>query len=224
MKKSSHSCRKAIILWRVMKMLRQCRCLLMPNEVIAMKAACLLTVMLSVACASAQQPKTYGFATSQAGAVTSADCSLVDNVEGCHLFNEMFSADAKFSASVTAFDTSLVCFVTDDPSQARMFFVFSLSPKSKSGSMLAIYKDGLLRNAFTFEFSPNQYGGVDLRPAGDQNLKGTLDEDTFSFHRGILEGNSIDWNGWYFDINMNTGRFRHGLARKVTTGRCLRHD
>ena len=190
------------------------------------KCCLLLSIVLFAGGALAQQSRTYGFILNENGGIKGADCSLVDNVKGCQLFNELVSADDNFASSLLTSRTSLACFVTDDPSQSSMFFVFSLSPRSTLSSMLTIYKDGLAVNLCTFKFSPNQFGGFDLKPAGDDKYRGSVDEDLLSFHKGVLVGmtNTGDWDYWYFDINMKTGRFKHVTNRKISTGRCVRHD
>jgi len=190
------------------------------------KCYLLLSIVLFAGGALAQQSKTYGFILNENGGIKGADCSLVDNVKGCQLFNELVSADDNFASSLLTSRTSLACFVTDDPSQSSMFFVFSLSPRSTLSSVLTIYKDGLAANLFTFKFSPNQFGGFDLKPEGNDKYRGSVDEDLLSFHKGVLVGmtNTVDWDYWYFDINMKTGRFKHVINRKISTGRCVRHD
>lgn len=105
-----------------------------------MRMTCLWVLVLFAGSALAQETKTYGFLLNEFGAVKSADCSLVDNIKGCQLFNEMMNSDESFAGSFGTSRTSLACFVTDDPSQSTMFFVFSLDPKSKLPSALTIYK------------------------------------------------------------------------------------
>lgn len=192
-----------------------------------MRSGCLLVLVLFVGSVIAQESRTYGF-VSKAG-IKSADCSFADNVKGCQLFNELLNADDSFAGSFWGSPMSLACFVTDDPSQSSMFFVFSLDPKSKLPSVpstLTIYKDGLPANIDFFVFARNQAGAFDLKPQRDENLRGSLDEGLFSFHQGVWRGTTkaIDWDYWYFDINMKTGRFSHGTNRKISAGRCLRHE
>lgn len=191
-----------------------------------MRRSCLLVLVLFAGAALAQQPTTYGFVLNEFGAVKSADCSFADNAKGCQLFNELLNADDTFASSFSVSRTSLACFVTDDPSQSSMFFVFSLNPKSKLPSDLTVYKDGLPINIIFFRFSPNQTGGFDVKPEGDAKDRGSIDEGLFSYHHGVWDGTmqSVNWDFWYFEINMKTGRFRHGIDRTVSTGRCMRHD
>jgi hypothetical protein len=193
---------------------------------VTMRTCWLLAIVLFAGVALAQQSRTYGFILNENGGIKGADCSLVDNVKGCQLFNELVSADDTFAASLSMVRTSLACFVTDDPSQSSMFFVFSLSPRSNLSSTLTIYGHGLPVNLLTFKFSPNQFGGFDLKPAGDDNYRGSLDEDLLSFHKGVGIGmtKTVDWDYWYFDINMKTGRLKHVVDRRISTGRCARHD
>ena len=191
-----------------------------------MRRSCLLVLVLFAGAARAQESRTYGFLVNEFGAVKSADCALADNVKGCQLFNELLNADDTFAASLSVSRTSLACFVTDDRSQSPMFFVFSLNPKSKLSSTLTVYKDGLPISLLFFRFSPSQAGGFDLKPEGDANDRGSLDDGLFSYHHGVLDGTThrVNWDYWYFEINMKTGRFRHGIDRKISTGRCARHD
>jgi hypothetical protein len=191
-----------------------------------MRICWLVAIVLCSSGSFALQLRAYGFVLNENGGIKRADCALVDNVEGCQLFNELFSADDNFASSLLASRTSLACFVTDDPSQSSMFFVFSLSPRSSLSSMLTVYNHGLLANVLSFRFSPNQLGGFDLRPEGDDQYRGSVDEDVLLFRKGVWMGTTktVDWNYWYFDINMKTGRFKHVSNHKISTGRCFRHD
>lgn len=193
-----------------------------------MKSCCLFVLVLFASLVGAQESKTYGLVLNEAGGIKSADCSLLDNAKGCQLFNELLNADDTFAASFSSSRTSLACFVTDDPSQSTMFFVFSLDPKSKLPSWLTVYRDGLPVNISFFRLLPNQTGGFDLKPEGEERIRGSLDDDLLSYHHGVgvFDGptQSVNWDYWYFAINMKTGRFRHGIDRKIVAGRCARHD
>jgi len=185
-----------------------------------------LVLVLSAGAAIAQESTNYGFVLNDFGAVKSANCSFADNAKGCQLFNELLNADDTFAGSISVSPTSLACFVTDDPSQSSMFFVFSLDTKSKLPSSLTVYKDGLPANIIFFRFSVNQTGGFDLKPERDANDRGSLDDGLLSYHHGVLDVTTqrVNWDYWYFEINMKTGRFQHGIDRKVSTGRCARHN
>jgi len=191
-----------------------------------MRGSHLLVFVLFAGAALAQGPTTYGFVLNEFGAVKSADCSFADNAKGCQLFNELLSADDTFAASFSVSRTSLACFVTDDPSQSTMFFVFSLDPKSKLPSSLTVYRDGLPVNIMFFRFAANQTGGFDLKPEGEANVRGILDDGLLSYHHGVSDASTqrVNWDYWYFEINMKTGRFRHGVDPRVSAGRCARHD
>jgi len=179
-----------------------------------------LSIALLALCASlvfGQDARTYGFVTDK-GKLTGVDCGSVDNVQGCNLFNELYDADDDVVLAVLVYRTSLVCFVTDDPKQAAMFFVFSLNPRSTPPSTFEIYKNGVLARTSEFRFSADVLGAFVLHPEDKtKNGRGTLDEGQFSFHLG-------PGDLWYFEINMKTGRFVHGVDGKVSTGRCARHD
>ncbi len=191
-----------------------------------MRTKLLLILVLFAGTALAQQSTNYGFVLNEFGAVKSADCSFADNAKGCQLFNELLNADDTFAGSVSVSPTSLACFVTDDPSQSSMFFVFSLDTKTKVPSSLTVYKNGLPANVMSFRLSANQTGGFDLKPEGDANDRGSLDDGLLSYHHGVLDARTqrVNWDYWYFEINMKTGRFQHGIDHRVSTGRCARHN
>jgi hypothetical protein len=184
--------------------------------------------------ASAQDVQTFGFKTEN-GVLKNADCSLVENTKGCALFNELFEAqDDQLFGAMLMYRTSLACFVTDDTSQADMFFVFALSPKLP-GSLRLIYGKGLLRGVVPFAFTPNDFGAFDVKsdvseskdsrpPSPD--YRGALTTNQFSFHQGVYDGriHGMNWDFWYFDINTKTGRFIHGVDGKLSSGKCIRHD
>ena len=73
------------------------------------KCCLLLSIVLFAGGALAQQSRTYGFILNENGGIKGADCSLVDNVKGCQLFNELVSADDNFASSLlTSLDVTCV--------------------------------------------------------------------------------------------------------------------
>lgn len=72
------------------------------------KCFLLLSIVLFAMGAPAQQSRTYGFILNENGGIKGADCSLVDNVKGCQLFNELVSADDNFASSLLTLHVACV--------------------------------------------------------------------------------------------------------------------
>jgi S1-C subfamily serine protease len=174
-----------------------------------------------------------------------ADCSVVNNVDSCNIFNELAgNTESQIWSGINVYQTSLACFLTPDavdrPEQVKNFTIFELdtNPRLKNLdsvldelSTITFYDNGVLSDfAYLFYLVPSPFGEdqFTVMDAGlvtsyeDEPYRGELTKESFSFHRHDHLSHSIDdWNEQYFEISLLTGRYTWVWHHKPHFGRCF---
>jgi hypothetical protein len=178
-----------------------------------------------------------------------ADCSLVNNVESCNIFNELAgSTDSQVTESVTTYATSLACFLTPDsidrPELAKHFTLFNLGTNplledsshdyDSDVSMITFYDNGVQSDfGYFFYLVPSPFGQdqFTVLDAGvttsyeDEPYRGEVNQESFSFHRHDHLAHGLDdWNEQYFEISLLTGRYTWVWNHKPHFGRCFSYS
>jgi hypothetical protein len=187
--------------------------------------------------ADSPAPETVGQLTyeeTKTGYVFKADCSAI-NVEGCAIFNEIAKHQDSFLFQSLQFnDKSIVCFYTDD--WAKNFTIWELhtyldlpSPPQSFPSFSVAYINGILAEGRQriFYLVPSAFdsSSFDVKEPGipnDEQLRGELSQEAFSYHRKVQDGKFENWDYDAIDVSLLTGRMTtHRGHAKPIYGRCF---
>lgn len=170
-----------------------------------------------------------------------ADCSVVENTDGCSIFNELAGNDeSDLFHGLIAMDESLVCFDSPDSKnsphyRANTFSVFGLSTHIAKDpddldaySITTYYNNGVLANYIRqFYLIPSPFGegytvmetGLPIPPL--QKVQGSLTKDEFTYHELFQRGQFEDWNYNSWDVSLLTGRMTIRVSGDTMFGRCF---